>query len=204
MRCVHALLSIGYYHIMTFSGAGRCRCLVVLVVAVCAVLSRIPAFGTAYGVRAQCSPGYYGDASDGGACVQCTGHSVGSVQRGAPVPTDEVASADSSMTPSSVALSGSGAVLALGFTYAPVGGEEFVGVVRVYSWDGVAWVQRGGDIEGSAARSYFGSSVALSEDGITVSGSSISIPNITSGRWRCLRVRMGWVFVVAEGRADCW
>ena len=62
---------------MTFSGAGRCWCLVVLAAAVCAVVSGIPAFGSAYGVRAQCSPGYYGDATDGGACVQCTGYSRG-------------------------------------------------------------------------------------------------------------------------------
>ena len=165
---------------MTFSGAGRCWCLVVFAAAVCAVLSGIPAFGPAYGVRAQCSPGYYGNATDGGACVQCTGYSLGGVQRGAPVPADEVVTADSSMTPSSVALSASGTVLALGFSSAAVGREQSVGVLRVYSWDGVVWVQRGGDIEGASARSFFGNSVALSEDGMTVSGSAISIPSILS------------------------
>ena len=51
---------------------------------------------------------------------------------------------------------------------------------------------------------YFGNSVALSEDGMTVAGSAISNPDYYCRRWRCLRVRMGWVFVVAEGRADFW
>ena len=53
--------------------------------------------------------------------------------------------ADSSYaSPTSVALSASGAVLALGFSSAAVGGEPSVGVLRVYSWSGVVWVQRGG------------------------------------------------------------
>ena len=129
----------------------------------------------------QCSPGYYGAPSDAGACVQCTGHSVGSVQRGAPVPVDEVAAAHLFLTPSSVALSGSGTVLALGFSYADLDGVGILaGMVRVYSWDGVAWVQRGGDIEGVSARGFFGNSVALSENGITVSGSAMTIPTIVA------------------------
>ena len=146
--------------IMAFSGAGS-WCLVVLV-AVCAVLSGIPAFGTAYGVRAQCLPGYYGDTSDVGGCVLCTGYAVGTVQRGGPVPADEVAGAGGFMSPASVAVSGSGDVLAVVFGRA----------IHVYSWSGVAWVQRGNDIESAAAGTgLFGSVVALSEDGNIVASS---------------------------------
>ena len=66
-------------------------------------------------VTPRCSPGYYGGASNGGACDLCTGHVVGIVQRGAPVPADEIAAADEVARPSSVAVSGSGVVLAVGF-----------------------------------------------------------------------------------------
>ena len=120
----------------------------------------------------QCSAGYYGDARDGGTCVLCTGHSVGAVMRGAPVPADELAAADVSMNPTSVAVSGFGAVLALGFSDAGVGGVEYVGVVRVYSWSGVAWEQRGDDIESVATEGDFGFDVVLSEDGMVVAASA--------------------------------
>ena len=90
----------------------------------------------------QCSPGYYGDATDGGACVLCTDHSVGGVQRGGPVPSDE-AESGGVHNASYVALSGSGAVLALGFSGSSGSSIGGFGVVRVFSWNGVAWVQRG-------------------------------------------------------------
>ena len=118
----------------------------------------------------QCSPGYYGDASDGGACVLCTGHSVGIVQRGGPVPRD--LSGEVNIGPTSVAVSGSGAVLVLGFSDTSILGVELVGVVRVYSWSGVAWDQRGDDINGSAAGGGLGTVVAVSEDGNIVSASA--------------------------------
>ena len=105
---------------------------------------------------AQCTPGYYGDVSDGGACALCTGHSVGTVQRGGPVPADDVVVADADEIAYSVALSGSGSVLALGFSETAVGGVILVGVVRVYTWSGVAWVQRGDDIDGVATAGAFG------------------------------------------------
>ena len=164
---------------MAFSGAGS-WCIVVLA-AVCAALSGIPAFGTAHGVRAECSPGYYQDASDDGACVLCTGHSVGIVQRGAPILADEIALIDPLAIPRSVALSGSGAVLALGFPDVTVNGEILVGVVRVYSWSGVAWEQRGGDIENGASSGFFGTVLALSEDGNVVASSAEFVIALDAG-----------------------
>ena len=53
-----------------------------------------------------------------------------------------------------------------------VGGEGFVGVVRVYAWNGLIWEQKGADINGAAAGGGFGTVVALSEDGNIVSGSA--------------------------------
>ena len=110
-----------------------------------------------------CSPGYYGVAGDGGTCVPCTGHAVGTVQRGDPVPADAVGTADVLESPSAVAVSGSGAVLAVVFGRA----------VHVYSWSGVAWEQRGDDIISAAVGSGLsGSVVALSEDGNIVASSA--------------------------------
>ena len=42
------------------------------------------------------------------------------------------------------------------------------GHVRVYQWDGGAWVQQGDDIDGEAAGDYSGTSVSMSADGATV------------------------------------
>ena len=42
------------------------------------------------------------------------------------------------------------------------------GHVRIYSWSGSAWVQKGLDIDGEAYRDKSGSSVSLSSDGSKV------------------------------------
>ena len=177
---------------MASSGTGRCCWYpVVVIAAVCAVLSGIPAFGSAYGVRAQCSPGYYGDATDRGACVLCTGHAVQAPQRGGPVPAD-----GRTQSATSVAVSGSGAVIALGFSAATADGVDFAGLVRVYSWNGEAWVQRGRDIEGVGSGS-FGNSVALGDGGNIVSASS---PFDSSGATSY----SGAVYVFMWGGSSWW
>jgi hypothetical protein len=67
----------------------------------------------------------------------------------------------------SVALSSDGQTLAVG-AYRNAGTGDAAGHVRVYDWDGSAWSQLGGDIDGEAAGDYSGRSVALSSDGQTV------------------------------------
>ena len=64
---------------------------------------------------------------------------------------------------SDVVLSEDGLILAVGIrTSSP-------GLVRVYEWNGSAWVQRGGDINGVAnGGSYFGNAITLNGDGIVV------------------------------------
>ena len=42
------------------------------------------------------------------------------------------------------------------------------GHVRVYAWDGTAWMQRGMDIDGEAEYDESGGSVSLSSDGSAV------------------------------------
>jgi hypothetical protein len=64
----------------------------------------------------------------------------------------------------SVATSADGSTVAIGAPY----NRGSAGQVRVYTWDGSTWTQRGGDIDGEAAGDLSGSSVALSADGTTV------------------------------------
>ena len=49
-----------------------------------------------------------------------------------------------------------------------VGNGSMAGHVRVYAWNGSAWVKRGSDIDGEAEGDFSGSSVAMSNDGNTV------------------------------------
>ena len=61
----------------------------------------------------------------------------------------------------SVSLSNDGGVVAVGaYRHGSSRGH-----VRVYSWDGAAWVQQGTDIDGEATGDTSGTSVALSSDG---------------------------------------
>ena len=66
-----------------------------------------------------------------------------------------------------VAISGDGSRVAVGATSnSQVGNGS--GHVRVFDWDGVAWVQAGADIDGEAAGDGLGHAVAVSEDGTTL------------------------------------
>lgn len=67
----------------------------------------------------------------------------------------------------SVALNSDGTVLAIG---APLndGNGANSGHVRVYAWNGSAWVQRGVDLNGEAAGDEFGCAVSLSSNGNTL------------------------------------
>ena len=63
-----------------------------------------------------------------------------------------------------VSLSGDGSILAVGARLND-GSASDAGHVRVFSWTGGAWVQRGSDLDGPSATAYFGNSVSLSTDG---------------------------------------
>lgn len=65
----------------------------------------------------------------------------------------------------SVALSEDGLTLATGAPYNTAAGGLIKGHVRVYDWDGNAWVQRGSDLEGEDEDELFGWSISLSPDG---------------------------------------
>jgi gliding motility-associated-like protein len=68
----------------------------------------------------------------------------------------------------SVSLSSDGNIVAIGATYNDANGNSNAGHVRVYKWNGTAWVQLGSDIDGEAANDQSGISVSLSSDGNTV------------------------------------
>ena len=67
------------------------------------------------------------------------------------------------------AISSDGTVMASGgYLHEVSGGDPDAGVVRVYSWNGVSWVQRGSDINGEGGGDFSGISVSLSSDGSRV------------------------------------
>jgi len=68
----------------------------------------------------------------------------------------------------SVAMSGDGTSVVVGSPYKGRDGNIHVGQVRVFTWDGIAWTQQGGNINGQAATDIAGWSVALSADGTSV------------------------------------
>ena len=84
-------------------------------------------------------------------------------QRGADI--DGESAADNSGI--SVSLSADGTVVAIGAIYND-GSATNAGHVRVYAWNGSAWVRRGADIDGEAASDHSGISVSLSADGTVV------------------------------------
>jgi hypothetical protein len=67
----------------------------------------------------------------------------------------------------SVSLSTDGNIVAIG-AYGNDGNGANSGHVRIYQWDGAAWIQRGNDIDGEAGYDYSGKSVSLSADGTIV------------------------------------
>ncbi len=70
-----------------------------------------------------------------------------------------------------LALSSDGSIVAVGSPASDANGPES-GRVRVFVWDGSAWVQRGSSLDGEISDVLFGASLALSPDGShVVSGS---------------------------------
>jgi len=82
----------------------------------------------------------------------------------------------------SLSLSSNGMTVAVGAQ-----GGSFSGEVRVYRFDGTAWVQLGADIEGEFAGDQSGRSVSLSSDGSTVAIGAIYNAG-TAGHVRVFRI----------------
>ena len=66
-----------------------------------------------------------------------------------------------------VVISSDGGTVAIGARYNDAGGNR-AGHVRIFSWDGAAWSQRGGDFDGEDAWNELGTAISLSGDGNTV------------------------------------
>jgi hypothetical protein len=86
----------------------------------------------------------------------------------------------------SVSLSSDGSVVAIG----AIGNNSSTGHVRVYTWNGMEWAQRGTDIDGEATGDQSGYSVSLSSNGtivgigaITNSGGGISRGRVRMYTW---------------------
>ena len=66
-----------------------------------------------------------------------------------------------------VSLSGDGTIVAIG-AWSNDGNGVDSGHVRVYEWNGTAWVQRGTDIDGEAAGDQSGKYISLSDNGTVI------------------------------------
>lgn len=64
----------------------------------------------------------------------------------------------------SVAMNGNGNIIIIG-AYKNDGNGVDSGSARVYEWNGSAWIQKGGDLDGEVAGDHAGVSVAISDDG---------------------------------------
>jgi Secretion system C-terminal sorting domain/FG-GAP repeat len=67
----------------------------------------------------------------------------------------------------SISMSSDGNTLAIGAPFNSDNGQ-WTGQVRVFTWDGSAWTQKGSDINGEATKDRFGGSVSMSSDGNTL------------------------------------
>lgn len=107
------------------------------------------------------------------------------VQQGADI--DGEANTDQSGR--SVSLSSDGNIVAIGSPYNDNGGTD-KGQVRIFTWNGTAWLQRGSNISGDNAGDNFGYSVSLSKDGNKVAIGAIY--NSTTGYERGQVKIMKW------------
>jgi len=78
----------------------------------------------------------------------------------------------------SVSLNGAGNVLAVGAQQADGNGTDS-GEVRVYEWNGTAWIQRGTNINGDSSGDILGSSVSLNNAGNVVATGAMFYNNNT-------------------------
>ena len=70
------------------------------------------------------------------------------------------------------------------------GTASLSGHVRVYRWDGAAWIQKGGDIDGEAFGDYFGTSVSMADSNTLAAGANGN-NGVNSGNVGHVRV-FGW------------
>jgi hypothetical protein len=68
---------------------------------------------------------------------------------------------------SAVSISADGLIMAIGAAGNDGNGSD-AGHVRVYEWNGSAWIQKGADIEGEATEDWCGGSVSISANGLIV------------------------------------
>lgn len=85
-----------------------------------------------------------------------------------------------------VSLSSDGNTIAIG-AFQNDGNGSNSGHVRIYSWSGSSWVQKGSDIDGESAEDRSGASVSLSSDGNTI---AIGAPANDGSNWSSGHVRV--------------
>ena len=104
-----------------------------------------------------------GNGSDAGHVRVYVWNGTNWVQRGSDIDGE----AANDFSGNSVSLSSDGTIVAIG-AYGNDGNGGNAGHVRVFKWNGSAWVQRGIDLDSEAAGDVSGKSVSLSSDGTIV------------------------------------
>jgi len=86
---------------------------------------------------------------------------------------------------SSVSLSTNGKVLAAGATLNS-GNGNYAGHVRIYDWNGAAWIQKGNDIDGENSHDNSGTAISLNNEGniIAIGASNNSDNGVYAGHVR--------------------
>ncbi|MGH1337773.1 MAG: DUF7619 domain-containing protein [Aureispira sp.] len=88
---------------------------------------------------------------------------------------DIVGTRSNSNTGSAISMNAAGTMIAIG-SVAHSGIYSYGGLVRIYEWDGTAWIQKGLDLHGLAAGDNLGSSVSMSSTGNTVAIGAVGNP----------------------------
>lgn len=106
----------------------------------------------------------------------------------------------------SLDLSGDGTTLVVG-DYRNGGNGETAGSVRVYQWNAETdeWEQQGQDLDGAAARDWFGWSTSISKDGSIVAVGAVGTFEMEGGTKGYVRIykwtETGWQMIAPEIRA---
>ena len=96
----------------------------------------------------------------------------------------------------SIAINDTGDVVIIGASNNSGVNGASSGHARVWLWNGIRWIQRGSDLDGSSAGDGFGDSSAISGDGNTVAAGSMSHDgggNTDTGQIKVYSWSNGWV-----------
>ncbi len=73
------------------------------------------------------------------------------------------------------------------------------GQVKVYNWNGIKWIQKGGDINGKAANSFLGFSLSMPDSNTVATGSPVNNGEVRILKWDGNTWKQKGIDIVGEG-----